>query len=64
MGFKAFLNHFRLEQACKMLVTSNDSVIEICNICGFGSVRSFNRVFKNKIGKTPAEYRRNFALSK
>lgn len=64
MGFKAFLNHFRLEKACKMLVTSGKSITEICNACGFGSVRSFNRVFKIKIGKTPAEYRRNFALSK
>ena len=53
-----YLNKIRLESACRLLVSTELSAIEICCECGFGSVRNFNREFKKKYGLTPLEYRK------
>lgn len=57
MNFRNFINIFRFEQACRLLLGGRDSITEICNKCGFGSVRNFNRVFRQLSGITPGEYR-------
>jgi len=56
-----YLNKIRLESACRLLVSTGMSAIEICGECGFGSVRNFNREFKKKYGVTPIEYRKTEA---
>lgn len=53
-----YLNKLRLESACRLLVSTNLSSIEICCECGFGSVRNFNREFKKRYGRTPTEFRK------
>ena len=58
MNFKNFINIFRFEKACKMLTENKKDITEICNECGFGSIRNFNRVFKSLSGLTPTEYRK------
>ncbi len=57
MNFKSFINLLRYEMACRMLKDKSKDMTAICNACGFGSVRNFNRVFKNMSGLTPREYR-------
>ena len=57
--FKLFINMLRFEQACKLLDNHSVSITEICSLCGFGSVRNFNRVFKSLGGITPMEYRKS-----
>lgn len=49
----------RLKQACLLLATTEDSVIEIAAASGFDNVPYFNRTFKNQLGMTPCEYRGN-----
>ncbi len=56
MNFKSFVNMFRFENACKLISETDMDFTQICNECGFGSIRNFNRVFKNN-GYTPSEYR-------
>ena len=57
MNFKNFLNMYRYDIACRKLMDKNKDITVICDECGFGSVRNFNRVFKNMSGMTPREYR-------
>lgn len=56
--FKTFLNMLRFEQACKLLSDNSYKITQVCNECGFGSLRNFNRVFKTFSGVTPGEYRK------
>lgn len=56
--FKAFLNMLRFEQACKLLLKNSVKITRICDECGFGSLRNFNRVFKAFSGVTPSQYRK------
>ncbi|MBQ4087853.1 MAG: helix-turn-helix transcriptional regulator [Clostridia bacterium] len=52
-NFKAFLNEYRFAHAQHLLVTSDKSLTEIAFECGFGSVRNFNRVYREFSGKSP-----------
>ena len=48
----------RIMMAKDMLDNENMTVTEISNKCGFSSLSYFSRVFKEKTGKTPVEYRK------
>ena len=45
LGFSGYLNTFRFSYAEKLLRTTAKPIREIAEECGFGSVRSFNRIF-------------------
>lgn len=47
----------RLLHAKNMLLYSNHSVSEISDLCGFGSIHSFSRLFKKKEKISPTHYR-------
>ncbi len=51
------LNGIRIENAKKMLVTSDLSINKISFCMGFSTPTYFNRVFKEYTGQTPKEYR-------
>lgn len=52
-----FLNEVRINEACKKFMENNfDSIGNIAYKCGFNSVVSFNRVFKNITKKTPKDF--------
>ncbi len=56
--FSQYLTEQRIAAAKRILSTNKkDSIIEIATQAGFKSVSSFNRVFKQKTGHTPTEYR-------
>ena len=54
----AHIRDRRLEQACVMLSSTKMTALEICLECGFDAYSSFIRVFKNKYGLSPKEYRK------
>lgn len=56
--FVSYLNEYRIELACKLLVQGQMSVSEICYQVGFNNVPYFNRVFKRLKGMAPMEYGR------
>lgn len=58
MDFKKFIHLFRFEAACRLLADPALSITEISARSGFGSMRNFNRVFKQLSGLSPCEYRR------
>lgn len=49
---------YRITKACEFLRSSNESILDISNMCGFSSNSYFGKVFKDKIGCTPKEFRR------
>lgn len=49
----------RLASARELLVTSEQSIKDICDLCGFPDMSNFARRFKSEYGITPTEYRNN-----
>ena len=56
-SFKDYLCQKRLQVAIDLLIRSNTPMCEIAVESGFGSVATFNRVFREKKGCTPTQYR-------
>lgn len=53
-----FINEYRVEQAKKLLVSTNMTVEEIANAVGFDSHRYFGNIFRKTLGIKPSEYRK------
>lgn len=61
-NFYEFVNHYRVEDAKRRLAgpdASQDKLITVALDCGFNSLATFNRVFKELGGRTPSEYRKH-----
>ena len=57
MNFTDFVNHYRVSHAQALLAKDLDIAV-VSFECGFQSIRTFNRVFKEITGQTPRDYRR------
>lgn len=55
MTFSEYLNIVRVSEAVKLLSDGNLSAGETALAAGFGTIRSFNRIFKRYTGFTPRE---------
>lgn len=53
-----FINEIRVGFACKLLLTTDMSVLHICFECGFNNLANFNRQFLKIKGITPLKYRK------
>jgi AraC family transcriptional regulator len=59
---KQFTLRLRLGRAAVMLLTGDDSVLDVALSCGFQSHEAFCRAFRRRFGMTPTAYReRGFA---
>ena len=54
----AYLHWVRLEKAKNMLRSSNYSIAEIAQAVGYEDPYYFSRLFREKIGSTPSQYRK------
>jgi len=55
--FVDLLNSYRVEHACELLVSTDLPMTRVMEDSGFQSIRSFNMVFRQYVGKTPGAYR-------
>lgn len=55
-----YITAYRLQTACQLLTTGNQPITEIANQCGLGSSSYFGKIFREKYGLTPLEYRRHW----
>lgn len=58
--FRAFLNQFRVAEACRRLsdpAHDGDKLIAVAFDSGFASLASFNRLFRAATGRTPSDFR-------
>jgi AraC-like DNA-binding protein len=52
-----FIRRTRIHRACGLLHSTGRTVSEISEACGFESLYSFSRAFKQVIGRSPRDYR-------
>lgn len=57
MTFTEYVIRYRVNEASYLLRNSPCKLLDIAYSCGFNSLRSFNRCFKEKLGTTPSAYR-------
>ena len=57
ISFCDYVNAYRLGDACYLLKNTSRPITDIALECGYTSLRSFNRNFKNSFKMTPKEYR-------
>lgn len=56
--FTDYLTNIRIKKACELLCTRPDfKIYEIAEAVGYNSTKYFIKVFKEKTGSTPADYR-------
>lgn len=58
LSFTEYLNGVRIKEAQRLLATTDNSIIEICEAVGYKSTTHFGRSFKSIAGMSPSEYRR------
>ena len=63
-SFSEYINNLRISEACNLLKESSMKIADISEDVGFGTIRSFNRSFKQIMKVSPAEYRSNIAALK
>lgn len=56
--FHLYLNKIRIKHAESRIVLNDESISEIAFNCGFNSIPTFNRLFREIKGCTPLEYRK------
>lgn len=57
LPFSEYLTRKRLNVATELLARTKLPVKEVANQSGFGSVATFNRIFRERISCTPSQYR-------
>lgn len=54
--YTAFLNEVRVSNACRLLISKELTMQDICYQSGFHNLSNFNRVFKSVVGVPPSKY--------
>jgi len=57
INFVNYVHFMRIAYAKELLETTNASILDIAFECGYETLRTFNRVFKEYAGTTPLRYR-------
>ena len=55
----AFQQKLRIDEACRLLSTSDMPIKDICQSVGYKDMTAFYQIFKKVTGKTPNEYRKD-----
>ena len=58
MNFCDYINSLRLIEAEQLLKNKSYSITEISYLCGFSTIRTFNRAFLKRYGVSPSSYRK------
>ncbi len=57
VSYKDYVQDLRINEAKRLLSTKeNLNINEVATLVGYGSISTFNRVFKERVGKTPGEF--------
>lgn len=55
-----YVTEFRIRKACMKLINTEKSITEIAHDCGFGTSSYFGKVFRERLGCSPAKYRKEW----
>jgi len=56
--FRQYLNIIRIKYAAERIILNRESIADIAFGCGFNSISTFNRTFREIKGCTPVQYRK------
>ncbi len=57
IGFSSYLNIVRCRHACRLMEQNFTSTQDIARLCGYNDPMYFSKVFRQKMGTSPREYR-------
>jgi AraC family L-rhamnose operon transcriptional activator RhaR len=57
MAFVDYQQQLRIQEANRLIRTTNRKISDIANTVGYQDMKFFNRIYKKKTGVTPREYR-------
>ncbi len=60
--YSQFLNEIRIAHACKLLISGDKRISQICYATGYNNISHFNRQFKLITGFTAKEYAKQYFL--
>lgn len=60
--FSDFISEIRIGHACKLLIEKRVNISQACYDSGFLTMSNFNRQFKAITNRTPAAYRKEYAM--
>lgn len=60
MSFNEYVNHIRINEAQRMLISGNNSISQIAEMLGFSSASHFIRTFKASNGITPNQFKQTY----
>jgi AraC-like DNA-binding protein len=63
LTFVEYVNNLRLSLACRLLIESDHSILNICHQAGFNNLSNFNRQFLKSKEMSPRQYRKSFLQS-
>jgi len=55
-----FVHEIRIGYACKLLLSTQMSILDICYESGFETIANFNRQFLRRKGMTPGKFRKSY----
>jgi len=58
VGIKDALNEYRIEEAKKLLLGSDEAISNIATEVGFDNFTYFSTLFKKYTGSTPSQFRK------
>lgn len=58
LSFMQLLSELRIRHACSLLASTGMNVSEVCYEVGFGSYKTFVRLFRDRVGMSPTAYRK------
>lgn len=58
-----YIISYRLQQACHMLIETEEPITRISQACCLGSSSYFGKVFRERMGCSPVEFRRRWRNS-
>jgi AraC-like DNA-binding protein len=55
---RQYIVRVRIENSCRQLVETDDTIASIAQVCGFFDHAHFTRAFRTQMGQSPSSYRR------
>lgn len=58
MTFNVYLQKIRIDEACRLLINTNEKISEISQMVGYEDVDFFSKIFKKQTGMSPSRFRK------
>lgn len=60
LHFKNYLKKIRIDEACRLLINTNEKIHIVSDLVGYNDVDFFSKIFKESTGLAPGAFRKKF----